>query len=253
MPETPAVPSIPVAPAEPSCPGPPIIGDFGYVRTLIFPPDPKATLVWGPVQNATEISIDQGIGPVTAPGSTVVQPMVDTTYTLTATGCGGTLSKAVTVVAILPPTPSPTATVQTIITSTQPGPMLPLIPATVIVAMPVADLEVTSITVWQAVGAPKGDILVQITNRGPAAVSNLPANLDCSAEQTAWVGGAKTALAMLRPLSLTLGVNQSATVEAGLQATDIAKYWYKVTCTLKANTIDSSPSNNTKTVNIPQP
>jgi hypothetical protein len=47
-----------------------------------------STLAWS-VQNATTITIDQGIGAVAATGSTQVSPDDTTTYTLTATNAGG--------------------------------------------------------------------------------------------------------------------------------------------------------------------
>ncbi len=54
------------------------------------------TLSWI-VQDATTISINQGIGTVTASGSRTVNPTVTTTYILTATGPGGTITTSVTV------------------------------------------------------------------------------------------------------------------------------------------------------------
>ena len=72
-----------------------------------------STLRWG-VSNATDISIDQGIGTLTsANGSRTVTPSVDTTYTLVAKGVGGTTSASVTVSVraadkpIAPPPPPP--------------------------------------------------------------------------------------------------------------------------------------------------
>lgn len=67
--------------------------------------------------NATSISIDQGIGAVsTANGSVTVTPATTKTYTLTATGPGGTVTcqKTITVSANPPPTCSLTASVSTI-------------------------------------------------------------------------------------------------------------------------------------------
>ncbi len=63
-----------------------------------------ATLEWCAVTNATEASIDQGIGGVGAPGSTSVCPTETTTYIMTATGPGGsaTASATLTVQAALP-------------------------------------------------------------------------------------------------------------------------------------------------------
>ncbi|HEX7829869.1 MAG TPA: hypothetical protein VF787_09440 [Thermoanaerobaculia bacterium] len=56
-----------------------------------------STLTWT-TRDATSVSIDQGIGSVLANGSRAVTPPVTTTYTITATGPGGTITKSVTVV-----------------------------------------------------------------------------------------------------------------------------------------------------------
>jgi len=55
-----------------------------------------STLSWQ-TGNATAVSLDQGIGAVAAAGSLQVFPAADTTYTLTATGPGGPVSRQVTV------------------------------------------------------------------------------------------------------------------------------------------------------------
>ena len=61
-----------------------------------------ATLTWA-AQNATSITIDNGIGPVAVPnGSMTVSPKATTTYSATATGLGGT-STAQAVVSVAPP------------------------------------------------------------------------------------------------------------------------------------------------------
>jgi hypothetical protein len=52
------------------------------------------TLEWGAVTNATEATIDQGIGGVATPGSRNVCPPETTTYILTATGPGGVTTAA---------------------------------------------------------------------------------------------------------------------------------------------------------------
>ncbi len=56
-----------------------------------------ATLNWGTVTNATRAEIDQNIGGVPAPGSRQVKPDRDTTFTLTATGCGGVTTAQVSI------------------------------------------------------------------------------------------------------------------------------------------------------------
>jgi hypothetical protein len=76
----------------PVCPGPPVISSFSASPSTITVGN-STTLSWGAVSNANSIQIDGGIGVVTAPGSVAVSPSGDKTYTMTATGCGGTVTK----------------------------------------------------------------------------------------------------------------------------------------------------------------
>jgi len=64
------------------------------------------TLSWTS-QNATDLSIDPGVGKVQAQGSTTVTPQDSTTYTLTATGPGGTQTSTARVTVTTPPPPPP--------------------------------------------------------------------------------------------------------------------------------------------------
>src|SRR6267142_6228629 len=59
-------------------------------------PGESATLSWTSSQ-ATTLSIDNGIGAVEASGSRAVQPTADTTYTITATGAGGSATASVAI------------------------------------------------------------------------------------------------------------------------------------------------------------
>jgi hypothetical protein len=71
----------------------------------------SATLAWQ-VQNATTITIDNGIGSVSASGNRSVTPAATTTYTITATNSFGTATASatctVTPVITPPPPPPPT-------------------------------------------------------------------------------------------------------------------------------------------------
>ncbi len=88
--------SINIPPSAPPCPGPPVIASFSVSPNPITAGS-STTLSWGAVTNATSASIDHGIGGVATPGSKNVSPASTTTYTLTATGCGGTATSQVTV------------------------------------------------------------------------------------------------------------------------------------------------------------
>jgi len=64
----------------------------------------SSTLTWNST-DATQLSIDSGVGAVTAQGSTKVTPSDTTTYTITATGPGGNASATATVTVNAPPPP----------------------------------------------------------------------------------------------------------------------------------------------------
>lgn len=87
------------------------------VTVSIAPPKPQISFVASPgtiaegetstlswvVLNATAVSIDHGLGSRGASGSQAVSPHDTTTYTLTATGPGGTASAQATVTILAPP------------------------------------------------------------------------------------------------------------------------------------------------------
>jgi peptidoglycan-associated lipoprotein len=64
----------------------------------------SSTLSWTS-QNATSLELTPGIGTVAAEGSTQVSPTESTTYTITATGPGGTASDSARVTVGAPPAP----------------------------------------------------------------------------------------------------------------------------------------------------
>jgi hypothetical protein len=67
----------------------------------------SSTLKWA-VKDATSVTIDQGIGEVSANGSKELSPSKTTAYTLTATNAGGTVTRSVVLyVTEPPPTPPP--------------------------------------------------------------------------------------------------------------------------------------------------
>ena len=66
----------------------------------------SSTLSWS-ISNATDMSIDHGIGAVQSRGQRQVFPSATTTYTLTANGPGGADTRSVTVNVSTPPAPPP--------------------------------------------------------------------------------------------------------------------------------------------------
>ncbi len=93
------VPGPPTLP--PGCPAAPAIAYFAANPATVAPGQPS-TLSWGKVDNATSAVIDPGIGGVGTPGETIVTPPATTVYILTASGCGGTVTKQVTVTVVVP-------------------------------------------------------------------------------------------------------------------------------------------------------
>ena len=66
----------------------------------------SSTLSWNST-DATQLSIDPGVGAVNAQGSTKVSPTDSTTYTITATGPGGSASATAAVSVNAPQAPAP--------------------------------------------------------------------------------------------------------------------------------------------------
>ncbi len=104
-------PAKPVATSNPPPPAPkpvlaPTIDSFTVEPTSIERGQ-SATLRWS-VSNATDLSINQGLGMVPAAGSRQVFPGATTTYTLTASSSAGMAERSVTVDVVVPPAPPKT-------------------------------------------------------------------------------------------------------------------------------------------------
>jgi peptidoglycan-associated lipoprotein len=108
---------VPTAPAPTPAPAkepePPPAPPPSAARITSFTAEPRsiergqsATLRWA-IANATDMSIDQGLGAVQANGTRQVFPSNTTTYTLTARSAGGADTRAVTVEVVAPPPPPP--------------------------------------------------------------------------------------------------------------------------------------------------
>jgi peptidoglycan-associated lipoprotein len=66
----------------------------------------SVTLSWTS-QNATDLTLEPGVGKVPAQGSTTVTPQESTTYALTATGPGGSVTETARVTVTTPPPAAP--------------------------------------------------------------------------------------------------------------------------------------------------
>jgi peptidoglycan-associated lipoprotein len=93
------------APAAPP-PAAPVVAQFSAEPTNIQRGQ-SSTLRWEVSGNVTSVSIDSGIGAVQTAGNRRVLPNDSTTYTLTASGPGGSTTASVTVSVTTPPPPPP--------------------------------------------------------------------------------------------------------------------------------------------------
>jgi peptidoglycan-associated lipoprotein len=93
-------------PPPPPAPRPPVIDQFTAEPSSIQRGE-SSTLRWQVSGDATNISINNGVGAVQSAGSRNVTPSNSTTYTLTATGPGGSVTGVTTVSITSPPPPPP--------------------------------------------------------------------------------------------------------------------------------------------------
>ncbi len=108
------------------------------VSQSIIAPNEAVVLEWGNPVRVTGVSISPDIGDVATAGTREVNPAQTTTYTLTATGCGGSTTRSVTVnvaaptASAEPPTvAAPTATVEPATSTAAPVPtQVPFTPTT---------------------------------------------------------------------------------------------------------------------------
>ncbi|MCC7164191.1 MAG: hypothetical protein IT331_16975 [Anaerolineae bacterium] len=95
------------------CQGPPEINFRASKETTA--PNEGVLLHWENAVRVSDVSIAPDVGAVNTNGSTVVEPSESTTYVLTATGCGGRVTRRVSVTVVQPTTaPQPTAVVPTL-------------------------------------------------------------------------------------------------------------------------------------------
>jgi peptidoglycan-associated lipoprotein len=96
----------PAATAAPPPPSAPVVAQFSAEPTSIQRGQ-SSTLRWEVSGSVTSVSIDQTIGTVQNTGTRRVFPSDATTYTLSATGPGGTTTASATVNVSSPPPPPP--------------------------------------------------------------------------------------------------------------------------------------------------
>ena len=104
-------------PPPPATTGKPTINSFTAEPSTIAKGQ-ASTLRWS-ISNATDMTVDQGIGAVQSNGSRQVFPSATTTYTLIANGPGGSDTKTVTVEISTPPPPPPTEVRQPTLSSSE--------------------------------------------------------------------------------------------------------------------------------------
>ncbi len=228
VPEPTSPPSLQNQPAS-GCPGAPVFTGFS-ANPAIITAGQSSILTWGKVTNGSSnvlvksVILQPGFGEVGSPGTLTVKPSQTTTYTLMATGCGGTASKSVTVTIGVGPSGG----------------------------QPAIDLAITDL---YAKNLPKGDVMARITNHGPKNAANVKAVLSCTVDKTAYQGGAKTNVSKAYPVSLTLNLNAGQTVVAPTNIIiDTTNDWYQFVCQINGSGIsDPTNTNNSFSETFPPP
>ena len=91
VPAPPPPPPAPVPAAPAPAPRAPVVGQFSAEPSTIQRGQ-SATLRWEISGEVTSVAIDQSVGTVRSTGSQQITPASSTTYTLTATGPGGSIT-----------------------------------------------------------------------------------------------------------------------------------------------------------------
>jgi peptidoglycan-associated lipoprotein len=106
-PPPPPPPPAPVTTAPPPAVArPPVVSQFSAEPSNIQRGE-TSTLRWQISGDVTSVAINNGVGAVQSTGSRAVNPANSTTYTLTATGPGGSVTGVTTVTVSSPPPPPP--------------------------------------------------------------------------------------------------------------------------------------------------
>jgi hypothetical protein len=210
-----------VAPTPPpGCPGAPVFSFFTANPSTITAGQ-SSTLSWGAVTNGNSnvlvgsVVINPGLGEVGSPGSRVVSPGSTTTYTMVATGCGGTAQKQVTVVV------NPSAFS--------------------------ADLAVTDL---YADSLPQGTVYARITNNGPSAVNKVNVQLSCQGD--GYRRGLKmTTVSGDVYVAMNLSAGQTGTFNTGVSVDTQQLDYYMMTCSIQVPFNEPNTNNNSHTERIP--
>jgi hypothetical protein len=217
---TPTSPPGPTPTSPPGCPGAPVISFF-LANPSTITAGQSTTLEWGRVTNGTSdqlvrsVVINPGLGEVGSPGSRVVSPGSTTTYTLVATGCGGTAQQQVTV--------------------------------TVNPAVFSADLAITDLYPQTL----NGPIWVRITNRGPGTVTNTTIQISCQWNRSISGRPLDSGQSGSIPLPVgSLSPGQTTAFNTDIPV-DLHSYAYDMTCTIQVPFNDSNPGNNTYSESFP--
>ncbi len=207
-------------PPPSGCPGPPVISFFTADPSTITAGQ-SSTLSWGRVTNGDSdvlvrsVVIDHGLGEVGSPGSRVVHPQSTTTYTMVATGCGGTAQEQVTVVV------SP--------------------------ASFAADLAITDLYPETN----HGPVWIRITNHGPGTVDNVTVQLSCQWDRT--ISDRPLGAGQMGPMAIpisSLSPGQTETFNTDIPV-DLQQYQYDMTCTIQVPFDDPYPGNNSYSESFP--
>jgi hypothetical protein len=213
--------SPPTPTSPPGCPGSPVISSFTANPSTITAGQ-STTLSWGAVTNGNtsqlvgSVVINPGLGEVGSPGSRAVSPQTTTTYTLVATGCGGTAQQQVTV--------------------------------TVNPAVFSADLAITDLypeTLY-------GPIWVRITNRGGPGTVYDTVQLSCQWNEKDAIEGTSTP-GQMGPMPIpisNLGPNQTQAFNTDISI-NLHSYTYDMTCSMQVPFNDPNTGNNSYSESFP--
>jgi hypothetical protein len=221
----------PTQAASVDCSKPPVIAYFTASPDNISAGQ-SSTLSWDATSNTPAgalqtVTINQGVGSVGGIDTRVVNPSQTTTYTLTATGCGGTSTKIVTVTVASQAAP-PGGGSWGVLT---------------------ADLAVTDLF---PDNYPQGTVYVRITNNGPGSPSNVTIQLSCTCGKNPYNGSPPSANGYNAPLTISLVPGQTEAYNTGITI-DGSINWYEVTCSIQVPFKDPQSSNDSYTESIPPP